>query len=515
LATTNYTFSKESRLIQATFGNGDKHDYVNDANGNRTQRKFTPNGQTSPTVTEAYGYDHNNRLSSYVKTSGTATVANFAYVHAPTGQRISKKDIAANTTAWYMYDMTDVVTDYTQVGSGSLTHQKSYICALGGNVAQISASGGAKQYFVSDGVGSVTHLLDGSQAIIMSKATDAWGSVVGTGGSASTRYGFLNSEADPESASIMTGPIPYDPSEGMMICGGGGSKYCDIFEYWKKQAEKFPHEKYPELPPPPSKPKKPEEPPDDRQPNECEELKDLANVTQGNLMAPAAGLSGVSGIMSGNASGSGGAGSGGGSGNGCEGDGGESDNQEKACGIAKGGEAGVGFGPPKRNEYWSTRNDSTRVNPYFNGKGHLNAEEEEQFWKDYGKAGLAGAAAGVAIVGAVYVAPAIPEIIAALGAKAATSATVATVTAVAAANANKLNHIFGKQAHNLQGLLGKFGGNQQSAFGAVQSAAQKCLNAKGFQGGLYKETVNVAGEIITVEGKVIDGVLHVGSFWKP
>ncbi|SDF86819.1 DUF637 domain-containing protein [Sporomusa acidovorans] len=79
---------------------------------------------------------------------------------------------------------------------------------------------------------------------------------------------------------------------------------------------------------------------------------------------------------------------------------------------------------------------------------------------------------------------------------------------------NKLNHIFGKAEHNLGPFLAKYWGNQVSAYVAIQKAAQEQIIAKGITG-VFEETVNVGGELITVRGNVVDGVVKVGTAFIP
>jgi RHS repeat-associated protein len=88
-------------------------------------------------------------------------------------------------------------------------------------------------------------------------------------------------------------------------------------------------------------------------------------------------------------------------------------------------------------------------------------------------------------------------------------------------DSNTLNHVFGKEEHNLGGLLDEFGGSQTDAFGAVQDAANKALkdgklttNSKGIlPSGDNGIIVNVAGQDVRlIGGRVIDGKVEISSF---
>lgn len=83
-----------------------------------------------------------------------------------------------------------------------------------------------------------------------------------------------------------------------------------------------------------------------------------------------------------------------------------------------------------------------------------------------------------------------------------------------AVDVNKLNHIFGKSMHNLDALLKVFKGDQVKAYQAIYRATSKVVRNKDIVG-IFEEAVTVAGEQITVRGAVIDGVLKIGTVFKP
>jgi hypothetical protein len=86
--------------------------------------------------------------------------------------------------------------------------------------------------------------------------------------------------------------------------------------------------------------------------------------------------------------------------------------------------------------------------------------------------------------------------------------------ATKAIDPNKLRHIFGQAKHKLGPLLAKFGGSQEAAFKAVESATQAAARNQGLSG-IFTTTVEVGGQNVVVKGRVIDGTAHIGSFWIP
>jgi RHS repeat-associated protein len=117
----------------------------------------------------------------------------------------------------------------------------------------------------------------------------------------------------------------------------------------------------------------------------------------------------------------------------------------------------------------------------------------------------AGAVAGVALVGVGMVAV---EAAAALGAGGGLRSAVAV-----ADRANKINHIFGKEVHNLKGVLKSFG-SKEKAFRAMERAANKAVDLS--KDGRFETTVKLGGEQVTLRGAVVDGKARLGTaFVKP
>lgn len=77
-------------------------------------------------------------------------------------------------------------------------------------------------------------------------------------------------------------------------------------------------------------------------------------------------------------------------------------------------------------------------------------------------------------------------------------------------NANKVHHFFGKSQHKLGSLLRKYGGNERKAYNAIYNAVFKQVQKKGITGG-FEIVVKVAGKNVTVRGKVIDGMVRIGT----
>ena len=78
-----------------------------------------------------------------------------------------------------------------------------------------------------------------------------------------------------------------------------------------------------------------------------------------------------------------------------------------------------------------------------------------------------------------------------------------------ALDTNKLNHIFGKGAHNLGPLVARFG-SEAAAYAALERATQAAVRSQGLSG-VYRVTVNVGGQAVEVTGKVVNGIVRIGT----
>ena len=71
---------------------------------------------------------------------------------------------------------------------------------------------------------------------------------------------------------------------------------------------------------------------------------------------------------------------------------------------------------------------------------------------------------------------------------------------------------FGQPKHNLDKVVDVFG-SPQKAFDALQDATEAAVKNQGTKG-VFETTVKVGGEVVTVRGKVVDGVVKIGVAFK-
>jgi RHS repeat-associated protein len=142
----------------------------------------------------------------------------------------------------------------------------------------------------------------------------------------------------------------------------------------------------------------------------------------------------------------------------------------------------------------------------------------EVSWKAVAGGAVAGAAVGLGS-GAAVAYFTTGAVTASTGAVVtAGSASLSSLAATyggSAALANKLNHVFGKPAHNLGNLLSRFGGSQEKAFSAIQKATESALRSQGIKEGGFNIAVKVGEETVTVGGKIVEGVARIGTAYIP
>jgi hypothetical protein len=78
---------------------------------------------------------------------------------------------------------------------------------------------------------------------------------------------------------------------------------------------------------------------------------------------------------------------------------------------------------------------------------------------------------------------------------------------------NKLHHIFGRRRHGLDVLVRRYGGEEAAGdaiYRAVRAAVERgSLRVNNV--GYYRQVFDVAGIRVTVGGRVVDGIVRIGT----
>jgi hypothetical protein len=80
-------------------------------------------------------------------------------------------------------------------------------------------------------------------------------------------------------------------------------------------------------------------------------------------------------------------------------------------------------------------------------------------------------------------------------------------------DSNSIHHIFDDPRHGLDGLVSEFG-SQESAFEAIAEATRDAVQSQGITGE-YKIQVEVEGNMVTVKGRVYNGIVNIGTVYIP
>jgi len=75
---------------------------------------------------------------------------------------------------------------------------------------------------------------------------------------------------------------------------------------------------------------------------------------------------------------------------------------------------------------------------------------------------------------------------------------------------NKYNHVF-KEKHNLEELVKTFNGNEETLMNTVQKEVQDYINKHNINNKIYECDVSINGFVLTIRGKVLNGVARVGT----
>jgi hypothetical protein len=84
-------------------------------------------------------------------------------------------------------------------------------------------------------------------------------------------------------------------------------------------------------------------------------------------------------------------------------------------------------------------------------------------------------------------------------------------------NPNKRNHIFANPNHNLDALVRHYGSEEEAARAIVDTVNQAQHDGKlsTDKHGLYKQVFDVGGYPVMVAGRIVNGLVRIGTAWIP
>jgi RHS repeat-associated protein len=175
--------------------------YTFDANGNTLTKVVGSN-------TTSYAWDYENRLTSVTLPSSGGTVT---FKYDPFRRRIYKQ--SPNATSIFVYDGDDLI----QTVNTSATTVARY--AQGPNLDEPLAMerGTTTDYYLADGVGSITSLTASNGAVAQSYTYDSYGNLTNSSGSLTNFFRYTGREFDTESDLYFYRSRYYDPILGRLL----------------------------------------------------------------------------------------------------------------------------------------------------------------------------------------------------------------------------------------------------------------------------------------------------------
>ncbi|MEX2159248.1 MAG: RHS repeat-associated core domain-containing protein [Dehalococcoidia bacterium] len=227
VGTTTYGYDALYQLTEVTYPNDDEQSYTYDAMGNRLSLDFNEttteyeydaadqlvsagavsydhdeNGNQTERGSETFEWDYENRL-----TDGEIDSVTSNYAYNGDGLRTSRT-VGANSVG-YIWDVGASLPVILQDGEDN-----TYIYGLN-LIARVDGEGD-EEYYLYDGLGSVTGICDDGGAVIATYAYDVFGAARATTGSSPNEFTYTGEQNDPTGLEYLRARY-YDNATGRML----------------------------------------------------------------------------------------------------------------------------------------------------------------------------------------------------------------------------------------------------------------------------------------------------------
>ena len=222
--TTHYTYDENNRLLTA----GTLH-FEYDANGNMT-RRVDNSDSTTPLVTQ-YQYDYKNHLTQITYPDGTKNW----FEYGADGVRQTKRTTAS--AVQFIYDGFNVIQEVSNV-TGQTTAE--YFQGPMGVLKQRRSN--QDYWYLSDGLGSTTALVNSAETVTDTYAYEAFGNKVNTTGTTVNPYKYVGRSryyADDESDLMLLTFRYYDANLGRFITRDPASVGPNLYVYVNNNPLKY------------------------------------------------------------------------------------------------------------------------------------------------------------------------------------------------------------------------------------------------------------------------------------
>jgi RHS repeat-associated protein len=220
----NYSYDNVYRLVNST-NPSETYSYDPVSNRNPLTNNYDGGNRLLDDDIYTYTYDLDGNMTKKVKKIGGETTtytynsedqligvnSNITYKYDALGRRIEKN--VGGTITRYIYDGEDIIQEL----DGSNVVIAKYIHGPSIDEPILVEKSGQKYYYISDGLGSITAIVDQNGNIAQSYRYDSFGNILSTTGSLTQPYSYTGREYDPETGLYYYRARYYDAHSGRFL----------------------------------------------------------------------------------------------------------------------------------------------------------------------------------------------------------------------------------------------------------------------------------------------------------
>jgi RHS repeat-associated protein len=223
----NYVYDNVYRLSSSSNPN-ENYSYDPVGNRNPLSQTYDSGNRLLDDGTYTYTYDHDGNMTKKVKKVGSDTTTysynsedqligvvtptqTISYKYDALGRRIEKN--VAGTISKYIYDGEDIIEEL----DGNNQVVATYTHGPGIDEPILLEKNGQKYYYIADGLGSITAIVDSNGNIAQIYRYDSFGNILNTTGSLNQPYTYTGREYDSETGLYYFRARYYDANTGRFL----------------------------------------------------------------------------------------------------------------------------------------------------------------------------------------------------------------------------------------------------------------------------------------------------------
>jgi RHS repeat-associated protein len=223
----NYIYDNVYRLSSVT-NPAENYSYDPVGNRNPLSQTYDSGNRLLDDGTYTYTYDHDGNMTKKVKKVGGDTTTysynsedqligvvtptqTISYKYDALGRRIEKN--VAGTISKYIYDGEDIIEEL----DGNHALIATYTHGPGIDEPICLEKNNQKYYYIADGLGSITAIVDANENIVQTYKYDSFGNILSTTGSLTQPYTYTGREYDSETGLFYYRARYYDSHTGRFL----------------------------------------------------------------------------------------------------------------------------------------------------------------------------------------------------------------------------------------------------------------------------------------------------------